>query len=137
MEYCQKIEQKFIKEKVRRQKVVVLKEKPDDVLLEDILRKMFKDKALIRYTALYHAYREIRKIRHDYAGIFIHEFHHLRNKVLVENRSLHPKSLALNAADLYNIQVEDERSASLAVTIFRLSRYWKNKSWNELLSKEP
>ncbi len=106
-------------------------------MLEDILRKMFKDKALIRYTALYHAYREIRKIRHDYAGIFIHEFHHLRNKVLVENRSLHPKSLALNAADLYNIQVEDERSASLAVTIFRLSRYWKNKSWNELLSKEP
>lgn len=132
-----KIEQKFIKEKVRRKKSWFLKEKPDDVLLEDILRKMFKDKALIRYTALYHAYREIRKIRHDYAGIFIHEFHHLRNKILVENRSLHPKSLALNGADLYNIQVEDERSASLAVTIFRLSRYWKNKSWNELLSKEP
>ena len=52
-----KIEQTFIKEKVKRKKSWFLKEKPDDVLLDDILHKLFKEKELIKYGALYAAYR--------------------------------------------------------------------------------
>lgn len=132
-----KIEQTFIKEKVKRKKSWFLKEKPDDVLLDDILHKLFKEKELIKYGALYAAYREIRRIRNDYIGSFIHSFHHFRNKILIDNRCLHPKSVALSAQDMYNILVEDERSAAFAVTVYRLSRYWQNGNWNELLSKEP
>ncbi len=132
-----KIEQTFIKEKVKRKKSWFLKEKPDDVLLDDILHKLFKEKELIKYGALYAAYREIRRIRNDYIGSFIHSFHHFRNKILFDNRCLHPKSVALSAQDMYNILVEDERSAAFAVTVYRLSRYWQNGNWNELLSKEP
>ena len=76
-----KIEQTFIKEKVKRKKSWFLKEKPDDVLLDDILHKLFKEKELIKYGALYAAYREIRRIRNDYIGSFIHSFHHFRNKI--------------------------------------------------------
>ena len=95
-------------------------------MLDDILHKLFKEKELIKYGALYAAYREIRRIRNDYIGSFIHSFHHFRNKILIDNRCLHPKSVALSAQDMYNILVEDERSAAFAVTVYRLSRYWQN-----------
>ncbi len=132
-----KIEQIFIKEKVKRQKSWFLKEKPDNVLLDDILHKMFKDKELIKYTALYDAYRNIRKLRADYVGEFVNSFHRFRNKILIDNRCLHPKSVALDPSDMYNILVEDERSAAFAVMVFRLNRYWQKRNWNDLLAKEP
>lgn len=133
----QKVEQLFNKEKMRRQKSWFMREKPDSVLLNDILHKLFKDKELIKYTALYDAYLKIRAFRSDYIGTFIHKFHRFRNKILIDNRCLHPKSVALNAVDMYRILVEDERSSAFAVTIFRLGQYWQNGNWEELLSKEP
>ncbi len=133
----QKVEQLFNKEKMRRQKSWFMKEKPDSVLLNDILHRLFKDKELIKYTALYDAYLKIRTFRSDYIGTFIHKFHRFRNKILIDNRCLHPKSVALNAMDMYRILVEDERSAAFAVTIFRLGQYWQSGNWDELLAKEP
>ncbi len=132
-----KIEQMFIKEKVRRKKSWFLKEKPDELLLDNIFRKLFKEKELIKYRALYAAYREVRRIRNDYAGAFIHSFHRFRNKILLENRCLHQRSVALHPQDMYNILAEDERSAAFAVTIHHINRYWQGGGWNELLSKEP
>ncbi len=132
-----KVEQIFTKEKIRRQKSWFMKEKPDSELLNNILHRLFKDNELIKYTALYDTYLKIRAFHSDYIGTFVHKFHRFRNKVLIDNRCLHPKSVALNAMDMYRILVEDERSSAFAVTIFRLGQYWRNGNWEELLSKEP
>jgi len=133
-----KIEHKFVREKARRQSSWFLKKKPDAEMLENILKSMFKDKKHLRkYTDLYEAYRAIRRIRHDYIGSFIHEFHHIRNKIVLENHRLRPGSRALSAKNLYFILVEDERSAAFAATINRINTYFENGNWNELLSLEP
>ena len=133
----QKIEQTFKKEKLKRQHSWFLKEKPDDVLLNELLQKLFKDKDLIRYTALHKAYRQIRNIRNDYIGLFIQKFHQFRNKILLDNRCLHPKSVALSPEDIYYLMVEDERSSHFASTIYRLGEYWKTGDWNMLRNLEP
>lgn len=133
-----KIENKFVKEKARRQSSWFLKKRSDNELLDEILKSMFKDKKLLRkYTDLYECYRSVRRIRHDYMGAFIHQFHHIRSKIVLENHRLRPHSRALTAQNLYFIQVEDERSAAFAETINRINAYWRNGNWNELLAKEP
>ena len=133
----QKVEQAFVKEKARRKRSWFAKEKPDNELLSEILQRTFKDKDLIKYSALYEAYCRVRMFRSDYIGTFIHKFHHFRNKILLDNRCLHPKSVALCARDIYNLLVEDERSSAFSVTVFRLGRYWQTGNWQELRQQEP
>ncbi len=132
-----KVEQTFNKEKLKRKNSWFRKEIPDNELLEEILQTMFRNTELKKYRAMYEAYREIRKLRYDYVSDFIHSFHRFRNKILIDNRCLHAKSVALSAPDMYNILVEDERSSAFAVTIYHLSRYWQDKNWDHLLAKEP
>ena len=133
----QKVEQAFVKEKNRRKRSWFMKEKPDEELLNEILQRTFKSKDLIKYTALHDAYRKLRDYHSDYIGTFIHKFHHFRNKILLDNRCLHPKSVALSAADIYYTLVEDERSSHFSVTVFRLGEYWRTGDWVALRQKEP
>ena len=133
-----KIEQKFVKEKARRQSSWFLGKKEDAELLQDILSATFKDKKMLRkYTDLCEAYRAVRRIRHDYIGAFITEFHGIRNRILLENYRLQPTSKALSAQNMYYILIENERSAAMAATIERLNTYWQNHSWRNLLALEP
>ena len=136
-QYIKRVEQNFNKEKLKRKNSWFRKEVPDNELLEEIMQSIFKPADLKKYRALYEAYQEIKKLRNDYVGDFIYAFHRFRNKLLIDNRCLHSKSVALGAHDMYNILVEDERSSAFAVTVYRLSRYWQNKNWDELLAKEP
>lgn len=133
-----KFEYEFKREKLARKNSWFKIDKPEDEIFEDVLKKLFKDKKQqLVVGALCRKYRELRKSRTDYRGIFIHEFHHLRNKLLIENRCLKNNSKALLAPDMYFIQVEDERSSYLAVTIDRINQYWVDHDWEKLLEKEP
>lgn len=132
-----RLELNFNKEKLKRKNSWFRKEVPDNELLEEILQSMFKGVDARKYRALYDAYQNILKIRTDYVGDFIHSFHRFRNKILIDNRCLHANAVALGAYDMYYILVEDQRSSAFAVTVYRLSQYWQNKNWEDLLSKEP
>ena len=56
---------------------------------------------------------------------------------MLDNRCLHPKSVALSPEDIYYLMVEDERSSHFASTIYRLGEYWKTGDWNMLRNLEP
>lgn len=136
--YIKKIEYLFNKEKTDRKNSWFRIEKPDEEVFDRVLKKVCKDaKQQTVYRALYQKYTELVEIRTNYRGIFVHEFHHLRNKLLIENRCLKPDVKALLAPDMYYILVEDERSAHLAATIDRINVYWHDHDWDKLLSDEP
>lgn len=135
-----KIEFKLLKEKKKQSSWWwPLKLKTDAELIVKILDHLYgKEKAkLAKFTRMYETYKELQKLRHDYRDVIIHEFHHLRTRIALENHRLKLRSKSLKARDMYNILVEDERSAALATTIDRINRYWQNKNWNDLLAKEP
>ena len=137
--YLQKIDDAFNKEKYSREHSWYRFNKPENEILESIITKMCKSNKhnYAMYKAMYAKFVELKNSRTDYMGILVHEFHHLRNRILSQNRCLKADVKALNALDVYYIMVEDERSAHLAVTIDRLNKYWHDKDWEDLLSKEP
>lgn len=134
-----KIEHKLEQEVKQRKNSWFLKEKPENEILENIIRKMFGDKKAehAKFTRMFDTYQIIKKIRHDYRGTMVHEFHHLRNKILLENRRLKPSSKSLRAEDMYAVLVEDERSSALAATIDRINTYWLTNNFENLIEKEP
>jgi len=136
--HIKKIEYLFNKEKADRKNSWFRMEKPDEEIFAGVLKKVCKDaKQQTICNALYQKYVELKEQRANYRSIFIHEFHHLRNKILLENRCLKPNVKALLAPDMYFILVEDERSAHLASTIDRINVYWHDHDWEELLKDEP
>lgn len=136
--HIKKIEYRFNQEKISRKTSWFRFDKPEDEIFEDVLKKVCKDslKCLI-YNELYKKYLSLKQEKADYRGIFIHEFHHLRNKILFENRCLKPNTKALLAPDMYYILVEDERSAHLAAAIDHINQYWHDHNWEKLLKVEP
>ena len=131
-----RIEQTFNNEKKKRQNSWFRKEIPDEELLEEIFQSTFKGEELKRCRIMYDTYQKIKNTRNDYVGEFIYCFHRFRNKILIDNRCLHAKSVAISSQDMYNILVENERSAVFAVTLYHLSRYWQTGNWEDFLEKE-
>lgn len=136
--HIKKIEYHFNKEKTDRKNSWFRMEKPDDEIFAGVLKRVCKDaRQQTICSALYQKYVELKELRANYRSIFIHEFHHLRSKVLIENRCLKPDVKALLAPDMYYILVEDERAAHLAATIDRINIYWHDHDWEQLLKDEP
>ena len=120
-----------------KHKMWFLKNKTDEDVFNDVVKKICKDKnKQIMYSALYKKYVELQGRKADYRSVFAHEYHHVKNRILIENRCLKPDTKALLAADIYYILVEDERSAHLAVTLDRLDRYWHDHDWDSFARKE-
>ncbi|MBR1649333.1 MAG: hypothetical protein IJ689_07045 [Alphaproteobacteria bacterium] len=138
-QYIKDIEYGVKKELKSRQNSWFRREKPEEEITNEIIKKICKNnrKQQIIYTALYKKYQEIKEMRSDYRGIFVHEFHHLKNKILLENRCLKPNTKTLQPEDMYYILAEDERSSHLAVCVDHLNQYWFNHNWETLLRREP
>ena len=139
LRYIRQIDKAFNDEKNSRQNSWYRLNKPENEILEHVVTKICGNNRYMVpiYTAMYKKYIELKNTHADYHAIFVHEAHHLRNRILLLNRSLKPNTKALGAVDMYYITVEDERSSHLAVIIDRINRYWKDRNWEELLSKEP
>ena len=135
----QKIDAEFNKEKDSRQKLWYRFNKPEAEILNDVITKLCKDSQLhpVMCESIYNKFIELKNTYADYMGMLVHEFHRLRNLILLQNRTLKPDVKALSASDVYYIMVENERSAQLAVTIDRLNHYWHDRDWENLLAKEP
>ncbi len=123
--------------RMKAKKSWFVREKTPNEIFVEVIRKFCKDrKSQIMYSCLYKTYAELRDTHADYRSVMVHEYHHLKNRILLENRCLKPNSKALLAADCYYILVEDERSAHLAVTLDRIDRYWHDHDWDALARKE-
>ena len=135
--YIKNIDKALKRNSGGQNKFLFWKNKTEEEFFEDVVKKVCKEKKnQIMYAALYKKYVELQGRRADYRSILVHEYHHVKNRILIENRCLKPNAKALQAADFYYLLVEDERSAHLAVTLDRIERYWHDRDWDSLARKE-
>ena len=106
--YIKKIDNELNRRQNAKKSWFVREKTPTEIFVE-VIRKFCKDrKSQIMYSCLYKTYAELRETHADYRSILVHEYHHLKNRILLENRCLKTDAKALLAADSYYILVEDE-----------------------------
>ncbi|MBP5399421.1 MAG: hypothetical protein J6Y53_03290 [Alphaproteobacteria bacterium] len=110
----------------------------DESLLNEAIKKICPSpQRENKYKALYKKYVQLYLQHTNYHGPFIYECHKLRNRILIEGRLCKFNSKKLLPEDIFNLMIENERSAHLALMIDRINHYWFDRNSKKLFSLEP
>lgn len=110
----------------------------DNSILNSAIKKVCTSPQQIsKYQALYNQYIQLSLQRTDYYTPFIYECQKLRNRIMIESRLCKTGSNRLLPEDIFNIMIENERSANLSIMFQNINNYWFDGDINKLFTSEP